>query len=138
MLSVKSLRYLNDLFKQSHRTYQFPLVWNRKKKKFILDSSKRYAQLSNLLLLIDSFAFIMTLGMAILNHKSGLSYSFTLLLLFFLGPTFENIILDVHAVFFKETAQQFLNTLWRLIVLGRQGNKISTFKLAPSVPFSRI
>lgn len=115
MFSGASRRYLLKLLELVHKTYQSPLMWEKKKKIFVLDKSRRYKIMSYVVLLIDILNCLGILGLLILNHRANLSYNFTLFLLFISVPTVENIILDADSLITREESLQLMNTMWRLV-----------------------
>jgi len=115
MLTPASRKYLLKLLKVAHLTYQSPLVWNSKTDAFLLDTTRRYQVLSQLVLLIDCSTFVTALVMITVNYSAGLNRSFTLLLLFCLIWTVVNVITDVNNLTTPHELLQFLNTIWRMV-----------------------
>jgi len=88
---------------------------------FVLDKTIRYKVISRLVLFNDTLTMLLVFILLTINYRAGLSYSLTLLLLFILISTVENVILDLNSFSTADDSLQFLNTIWRL-VQSPQGN----------------
>jgi len=128
MLTPTTRKYLLRLLKVAHMTYQSPLIWDKDSNSFVLDTTRRFKWLSRFLFIIDCIGSIGVFILLIVNFQGNLRYSFTLMLLFFLITTVENVILDINMLTKAQQSLQFLNTFWRM-VQSPQG----TFALKTSI-----
>lgn len=110
--------------KIAHDTYQIPLQWNNRKKTFTLDESKKYKQISLLILLMDIAFIFNSWGLAYVNYKANLNPILTIALVSSGLILWHNVSLDVNTIWQKKNLQQHMNLLM-LIFTSKQGNLCS-------------
>jgi len=100
---------------KAHTTFQSPMMWNTKKKGFVIDKSPGYWIISRLILLLDIVAIPAILIGAVGNYALGLSYPFTIVILFVLAPAAQNIVYDITTFRKEQESLQLLNAFSNLL-----------------------
>jgi len=114
ILSAIAHSFLFHYIDQAHSTYQSPLNWNAKAKKFLLEDSLKFRICTKLVLLIDIVSCIVTLLLLYGNQKLGNNLIFSLLMLYLLGPEMLNVVLDLNSIRTRKGSQQLVNTFLKL------------------------
>ena len=113
-LSPLSKKYMLFILHYAHSTYQFPLIWMEKSKKFIVDESPVYNLRSKsnlrLFLLTDIGICPVVLGVAISTRMLNTSFLFFLFVCFVLTVTLMNVVIDVITITQKKDCVQLLNS----------------------------
>ena len=106
MVSDVALKYLHKTIRRAHATYQSPLIWDERQRRFIQDESTSYRIGSICILSIDIFTTLALFLASIVNSSAGLSSIFTLVLLVLGSIVLQNTALDVNAILFPYVAAE--------------------------------
>lgn len=110
---------LRRLIQICYKMYHVPFAWSSKENRFFIDKSVKVKVISRLVFLLDIFCAFFSLGCALRNTLAGLSYKFTLVLLFLFVGVIENIVLDYNFIVNQTVTAQLLNAACSLLRLKK-------------------
>jgi len=127
MLSAISRHYLFHSINQAHATYQCPLIWNAKAKRFLLEDSLKFRIFNKLVLLLEILSCFVILKLIYGNQELGDNQIFTLLLLYLLGSALLNVVFDFNSIRTRKASQQLVNTYLKLTTARGKYDFLSLF-----------